>query len=165
METLTRRLGFVALSLFALANLGACTRPQPAQPTAVSHGGSISDHVSFIDHLRGRGLTVGIIGDVQRPFLRATGTRVRLDGGPLTQPVELQSYSYDDTASGTNGARAAEADAEQIGPNGTPKTTVVTWSGAPHWFRKERVIVLYVGSDQVVLTLLTELLGPQFAGQ
>jgi len=38
------------------------------------------------------------------------------------------------------------------------------YKGEPHFFRKERVLVLYTGEDKAVLNLLTHLLGPQFAG-
>jgi len=138
---------------------------QPGAPVVSSHGGPIKDHVSFVDHLRATGLTVDIVGDVQQPFLRAKGTQLHLSGGDLKQPVDIQSYNYDDTDLGTDGLAAAQADAAQIEPNGMPKTTNVQWNAAPHWFRTERVIVLYLGDDPAVLGLLTTLLGPQFAGQ
>ncbi len=45
-----------------------------------------------------------------------------------------------------------------------PKDSKALWVGPPHWFRKERLIVLYVGDDKAVLELLRELMDPQFAG-
>ena len=41
----------------------------------------------------------------------------------------------------------------------------ISWIAPPHFFRKERVIVLYLGTDAKVLAVLTELLGAQFAGR
>ena len=76
----------------------------------------------------------------------------------------MQSYDYGDIELGTDGIQAAEADASQIGPDGTPRTMMLTWVAPPHCFRKARVIVLYGGDDAAVLTLLSAALGPQFAG-
>ncbi len=147
-------------------------QPDPTGPASVvtvgiegySHGGPLRDHVSFVDHLRGKGYQVEPVADVRQPFLSAVGTVLRVSGGELQRPIELQSYNYDDTELGEDGLKAAEEDASKIGPDGQPRTTSVLWKGEPHFFRKERVLVLYLGEDKVVLDLLTDLLGPQFAG-
>ena len=153
-------------SLLVLVLLGvvACGQAGPAgQATSntgtagLSHGGPIVDQVSFIDHLRGTGLQVEVAEEVQQPFFQAKGTLLRISGGALAQTVELQVYNYDEAA-------AAEADASQLGPDGNPRTMMITWVAPPHFFRKERVVVLYNGSDQTVIDLLTQALGPQFAG-
>lgn len=125
---------------------------------AVSHGGPVKDHVSLIDALRGKGWTVEPVGAVEQPFLQGMGTTLRISGGELQQPAELQSFEYDDLA-------VAASDAEQIDPDGNPRTTMITWIAPPHFFRKEQVIVIYLGTDAAVLDALTELLGPQFAGR
>ncbi|HSH77925.1 MAG TPA: hypothetical protein VLA19_05255 [Herpetosiphonaceae bacterium] len=139
--------------------------PGGVQPAVQSHGGAVKDHVSFVDHLRDQGLTVEIVSDVQQPFLRGKGTLLRVSGGGIKQAAEIQSYNYDDTDLGTDGVKAAKEDADQIGPNGNPKTAMITWVAPPHFFRKERLIAIYVGDDPAVLKLLSEVLGPQFAGQ
>ncbi len=140
---------------------------EPAEtPVAlVTHGGPVRDHVSLIDHLRAQGLTADPVGSVEQPFLRAKGTTVRISGGPLTRPAELQSYDYNDTDFGGNGAAAAEADAQQLDQDGNPRTMMITWVAPPHFFRKERAFVIYLGEDPAVLQVLTEALGPQFAGR
>ena len=151
-----QRLGIVVLALLVACGL------QPSAST--SHGGPVRDHVSFVDNLRAQGLTVEIVGNVQQPFLRPPGTKLRISGGALTQPAEVESFNYDDTDLQMNGIRAADQDTSQIQPNGTPKTATVTWNGPPHFFRTQRVLVLYVGTDPAVLKLLADTLGPQFAG-
>jgi hypothetical protein len=142
--------------------------PSQAETTATSsktsHGGPVRDHVSFVDNLRSRGVTVEIGRAVQQPFLRPHGTALRLSGGELTQEAVVQSYNYDDTDLGGNAAQAMTEDAARIRPDGSVETAVVEWIAPPHFFRTERLLVLYVGSDATVLKLLTELLGPQFAG-
>ena len=39
------------------------------------------------------------------------------------------------------------------------------WMSDPHFYRYDRVIVLYVGTSPAMLDLLTRVLGPQFAGR
>jgi hypothetical protein len=159
----------VGLALLAVASTAcACGASFPLQAGGSppqSHGGPVRDHVSFVDALRAAGYAVAIVGKVQQPFLRVPGTVLQLSGPDLRGPAELQSYNYDERDIGTDGLAAARADADQIQPDGQPRGARVTWTGPPHFFRSERVLVLYVGDDPAVLRLLTTLLGPQFAGQ
>ncbi|HEV2013498.1 MAG TPA: hypothetical protein VGR77_06420 [Candidatus Dormibacteraeota bacterium] len=123
-----------------------------------SHGGPVQDQVSLIDALR-KSLTVDISGTVAQPFLRPqSGTTVRLSGASLAAPADLQLFEY-------GSAAAAGADAHQIRADGsgTP-TTIVDWVAPPHFFLKGRVLVIYVGNDPAVISLLGGVLGPQFAG-
>ncbi len=132
-------------------------------PTA-SQGGPVKDQASFVDALRRKGLKVDVTGSVEQPFLQTEGTTLTVSGGNLKEPAELQSFNYDDKDLGTNGLNAAAEDASQIDPNGNPRTARINWIAPPHFFRKERVIVIYLGRDTNALALLTELLGPAFAG-
>lgn len=123
----------------------------------ISHGGPVVDHVSFVDALRACGVTVHPGDMIEQPFLRAEGVVLQLRGGGLSQPIEVQSFAYE------NSTTAAD-DAAQIGPDGNPPTMMITWIGTPHFFRAERVIVIYVGEDRSALDLLTDILGPPFVG-
>lgn len=136
--------------------LAACGTVQGPQ----SHGGPVQDQVSLIDALRSKNVTVDISGTVSQPFLsRQSGTTVRLSGGAVTTPADLQLFEY-------GSASAASADAKQIRPDGGgTATTQISWVAPPHFFLKGRVMVLYVGNDRAVLSLLQSLLGPQFAGR
>ena len=157
-------IGYVALALTVL--IGCRGLPmQGVGSVPQSHGGPVRDHVSLVDALRAAGYSVSPAGDVQQPFFRARGTLLRISGGDLSAPADVQSFNYDDRDLGTDGLAAAQADADQIQPDGQPKTTRVTWSGPPHFYHKERVIVLYVGSDPQLLDALQAQLGAQFAGQ
>ena len=166
-----RRLGAGFALVVLLAGSAACgweqwgllsqTGGSPPQ----SHGGPVQDHVSFVDALRAAGYAVDPVGQLQQPFLHVPGTRLRISGADLTGPAEIQSYNYDDRDLGTDGLVTARADADQIQPDGQPRTARVTWNGPPHFFRKQRVLVIYVGDDPALLGVLTNLLGAQFAGR
>jgi hypothetical protein len=124
-----------------------------------SHDGPVQDQVSLIDALR-KSVTVDVTGSIAQPFLHPdSGTSVRLRSGTLTAPADVQLFEY-------GSAAAALADAHQIRSDGSgTATTTVDWVAPPHFFLKGRVMVLYVGNDPAVLSLLQSLLGPQFAGR
>lgn len=128
-----------------------------ASPAIVDHA-AVGDDDRFIAALEACGLTVELVGPIEQPFLRAgNAIQIRVRGGGLAQPADIQVFSYADPA-------MAAADAAQIGPDGNPRTMIIEWIAPPHFFRAERLIVLYVGYDQAVIDLLTALLGPPFAG-
>jgi hypothetical protein len=130
----------------------------PPEPTrvATSHGGPVRDHVSLVDNLRARGLTVIPLESVVQPFLRGDGTVLAVSGAGVTS-TQLQSFEYES-------AQAAAADAATLTPECNPRMTSIMWMGPPHFYRAGRVLVIYVGSDTGMTGLLTELLGPQVCG-
>jgi hypothetical protein len=166
-----RRTAIALCLLVSVAALAACEQVGHVFPLRAggsppqSHGGPVRDHVSFVDALRAAGYTVDPVGQVRQPFLRAAGTVLRIGGGGLRGSAEVQSYNYDDRDLGTDGFAAARADADRIQPDGQPSTGRVAWTAPPHFFRKERLLVIYVGADPAVVRLLAVMLGPQFAGQ
>lgn len=124
-----------------------------------SHGGPVQDQVSLIDALR-KTVTLDISGTISQPFLNPqSGTTVRISGGTLTTPADLQLFEYHD-------ASAASADAKRISSDGSgTAATKISWVAPPHFFLKGRVMVLYVGNDPAVVSLLRGVLGAQFAGR
>lgn len=44
------------------------------------------------------------------------------------------------------------------------KVIEISWVSAPHFFKKNTMMVQYIGEDQNIIKLLTTYLGPQFAG-
>lgn len=136
---------------------GGTSGPTQGGPVVMSHGGALTGHVGLVDNLRAKGLMVEPTSEIEQPFLGVKGTTLRISGGEIKEPAEIQSFEYPS-------ADAADADLSQIGADGNPKNSIVEWTGAPHFFRKEQLVVLYVGEDQAVVNLLAELLGPQIAG-
>lgn len=138
------------------SGLGGVSSPG-AVSTPASHGGMVRDHVSFVDALRGAGVRVEIMGSTSRPALRPHGTKLSLTGGPLGSAAVLESYNYDSTDLGQDGALVARSDVDRL--------MTATPAGEEHVFLKDRVVVLYPGSAAPVLTLLEGLLGPQVTGR
>ncbi|MDQ3099729.1 MAG: hypothetical protein M3Q44_08355 [bacterium] len=160
------------VTLLPILALTACTTNQ-TQPSAaptrstvpVSHGGEVKDQVSFIDNLREKGIEVTFGDPVEQPFLQAKGSQLILKGNALSDSSEIQAYNYDDADLKTDGLKAAESDAAEIDASGDPITSKILWVGGPHWFRKDRLMVLYAGDDANTIKVLEDLLGKQFAGK
>ncbi|HXG49808.1 MAG TPA: hypothetical protein VNN77_00180 [candidate division Zixibacteria bacterium] len=71
----------------------------------------------------------------------------------------VQVFEYPD-------ARRANAEAALVSPDGrTVGTTKPHWLGPPHFFKKGRLIVLYVGDNDKVVETLSRALGRPFAGE
>lgn len=121
----------------------------------------------FVAQIEGRGIRVERLAEAQQPFLRAIGSRQRLQGGPLANPVEVQIYAYDQSVNAAADAARVQPDttARWADPDGNVRTMSFVWSGPPHFFLRATVLVFYVGADPAALALLGDLLGPQFAGR
>jgi hypothetical protein len=103
----------------------------------------------FIVALRGLGATAEVVVTVPpaSSLLSAPTTRVQVNG------VDVFVFEF---------ASAAEVDAAVARVPGILALTL--FPSRPHFFRGNRIIVLYVGTDAAVIALLERLLGPQFAG-
>jgi hypothetical protein len=58
-----------------------------------------------------------------------------------------------------------DREARRVSSNGmTIGTSKPSWLSIPHFYKTEKLIVLYVGDDQTILRILQSTLGDQFAG-
>ncbi len=135
--------------VLAIVGLAGCTSEKPP----VSHGGPVTDYVSLIDNLRQAGATVEPSGEVAQPFFTVTGNIITVNGG------DVQVFEYADAA-------AAEAEAALVSPDGfSVGTSMISWVATPHFYKTDRLIVLYVGDSEAVTNVLESVLGQQFAGR
>lgn len=114
--------------------------------------GTIDDRTDLVDALRERELTVEMAGSVEQPLFSVRGVLLRASGGGLSQPVELQSFEYDE-------AGQVDRALETIEPGVQGRTVHVSWLAPPHLYRAGRLLVLYIGEDEETLSLLREMLG------
>lgn len=144
-----RRSWWLWLPVTAVFGLVGCLG---SDDTVTSHGGPVVDHVSFIDTLRAGGHKVEPKGPINQPFLSVQGQMIEIDG------TDVQVFEY-------RAASAAKVEAEKVSPDGTGVgTTRISWMEPPHFYRKGKIIALYLGSDLKILQTLEAVLGPQFAG-
>ena len=131
--------------------------PTKGPGETVSHGGPAVDYVSLIDNLRANDATVNPEGEIEQPFFSVTGFSIQVNG------ASVQVFEYDT-------AEDAEADASLVSPDGSSigsstGTAMPFWVDDPHFYYKEKIIVLYVGDDPGIEKLLKSVLGSQFAGR
>ncbi len=129
------------VGVVALIALGACA--STAFPTDLN---------SLIDSLEAAGAVVQPAGDISQPFLAVSGRIIEVDN------TDVQVFEYSDTT-------AANADADMVSADGSSVgATMISWVATPHFYKSGKLIVLYVGDNQAVISILREVLGSQFAG-
>ncbi len=127
--------------------------PTKGPNETVSHGREAVDYVSLIDNLRVNNATVIPEGEIEQPFFSVTGFSIQVNSS------SVQVFEY-------NTAEDAEADASFVSSDGSSiGTSMPFWVDDPHFYYKEKIIVLYVGDDPAIEELLESVLGSQFAGR
>src|SRR5687767_14046128 len=143
-----------ALLLIFGVLLSACGgAPAASASNASPEPAAVEDQASLIAALEAAGATVDVGEPISQPFFSAEGNIIKVNG------ADVQVFAYEN-------AEEMELESSQIAPDGSSNaTTMITWIDTPHFYKTGRIIVLYVGSDQTILSLLENVLGPQFAGR
>ena len=136
-------------TIFVLLSLTGCNA---SDPTPVSHGGPVQDHVSLVDTLRAQGLMVEPTGPISQPFFSVPGQTLQVNG------QDIQVFEFADASSMKSQAKEISQDGMSIG------NTVVQWISPPHFFSTGKIIVLYLGTDTELLKQLETALRKQMAG-
>jgi hypothetical protein len=90
-------------------------------------------------------------GEVSQEFFQAPGRLLRVN------EAEVQVFQY-------ASVEARQSDSSLIGPGGSEiGTMMVTWVDRPNFWASGRLIVLYVGQDEAVISLLSQVLGDPIA--
>jgi hypothetical protein len=87
---------------------------------------------------------------------------------PNTMSVAARYIIFDDYVVSVfeySSSLEMEADADRIDKNGfVIGSAHISWVSYPHFFKKGKIIALYVGEDREILDFLNHHLGEQFAG-
>lgn len=113
----------------------------------------VPDHRALIGNLRAAGAQVVQTERLRQPFFDVEARILEVDG------EGVQVFEYDDAATAAAQAARVSKDGSQIG------ASKPLWIGPPHFYRKGRLLVLYLGADTRTLERLACLLGPPFAGR
>jgi hypothetical protein len=151
------KLFILATALFIAAvgcAIGGEESPGPDRdPSKQSKRGTVTDSPSLIKSLRALGAGATAAGDVEQPFFSIKGAMIKVHG------EDVQVFQYANAA-------AAEAEATPISQDGMAVgTRKIFWVGPPHFFKTDKLLVLYVGDNAKVLKTLEAVLGRQFAGR
>ena len=135
--------------------LTACNRTSTESALAQgskTRAGAVTDLASLLNSLRAARAGGEVTGEVDQPFLTVKGTMIKVRG------EDVQVYQYAN-------AVAADADGANISRDGaTVGKSKIHWIGTPHFYKKEKLLVLYLGDNDAVLKTLETFLSRQFAG-
>ena len=141
---------FLTFGVFLSACGGA---PAANASNASPEPAVVEDQARLIAALQAAGATVEMGEPISQPFFSVEGNIVKVNG------ADVQVFEYEST-------EEMELESSQIAPDGSSNaTTMITWVDTPHFYKTGRIIVLYIGSDETILNLLEQVLGPQFAGR
>ena len=144
---------FVAASL-TFAQPARHWQRKKARPTYRSSSKTKSPElVRLAEELHAQGASVLLTKEkVSQPFFSMAGRIIYING----EAVQVFEYGI---------SSAAEANARRVSADGaTIGTSKPSWMAPPHFFRRGKLIVLYVGRNQTIVDLLQKALGNQFAG-
>ncbi len=94
-----------------------------------------------------------VVGVMSQPFFSVDAQVLNAYG------EDRQVFEYDSTDDALD-----DVDESGLTPEGQFQTVMVTWIDTPHFYQTGNLIVLYVGSNSDITTMLETLLGPQIAG-
>ncbi len=109
---------------------------------------------ALVRALQQQGATVTRAGSLPQssyPFLSVSAQLLQVNG------ADVQVFEY-------ASAMRADSDASKVSPTGSPiGQSQVSWMDTPHFYKRDRLIVLYVGHSADVLRMLEAVLGAAFA--
>ena len=147
----------VILSACAPAPVASPTKSPAAAPTTLSpttsSGSLIGGYTELLGALRATGVAVEPAGNVSQPFFPVEGHLVKVNG------EDVQVFEFADNATMEQHAMRVSATGSSIG------TTMVNWMASPHFFKKGKIIAIYVGDAPQGIGALQAVFGPQFAGR
>jgi len=106
----------------------------------------------MLEELKSTDASVNTGEKVSQPFFSPQGQVIKLND------EDVQVFEYSSEADANKETMLVSVDGSSAG------TTMITWIDTPHFYQSGKIIVLYVGNNPEVIEILTELLGPQFAG-
>ena len=133
------------LSIMLLVVIGAAGCQTPVAPG----GATMMD--TLVASLRQEGAKVERMETLPRsayPFFSTQAVRLQVNG------LDVQVFEF-------TSAAESEANARGIAATGTPiGATQITWVDTPHFYQRDRIIVLYVGRASLLTQLLEKVLDP-----
>ncbi len=150
--SLLRRVGVLLLCAACVASYAGNPEISRGAQAAAAKGPTLRVE-NLIDALRAAGGTVRAEGSIDQPFFAVPAQAIDVDG------EGVQVFEYPGAAAADAQAATVSRDGSQVG------TSKPFWIGAPHFYKKANLLVLYLGDDERVLKLLQNVLGQQFAGR
>ena len=140
--------GILSLALLTfIIILISCTQPSQSGIRAI-----VNNYNTLVGNLVDANVGRASTEEIDQSFFSVKGKVA------IVNEENIQVFEYDNENS-------AYKDASQVSLDGTSiKTSMVTWTDNPHFYRNEKIIVLYIGHNEKTIKILEGLLGYEFAG-
>ena len=102
---------------------------------------------------RAAAAAVDLAGAVSQPFFAPQGQVLSVNG------EDVQVFEFTSSEEADTGAQRISAGGSSIG------ASMVGWVAPPHFYKAGQLIVIYVGSDDGIISALQRGMGAQFAGR
>jgi hypothetical protein len=133
----------IMLSLIALGNGCASTKP-------------VTDYSTVLNHLNVSDVSFREDGEITQDFFNVKSRII------VINESNIEVFEYDTP-------EAMKVESKYVSPiDGSTfirpdKIVSVNWIDSPHFYKAGRIIVLYVGRNQTIISLLENILGKEFA--
>jgi hypothetical protein len=134
--------------ILALAVVAGCQGTSPSSPTP----SRIDGVEGLVSDLSASGASARAAGTFTADPLPGQGTLLCVG----QEAVRVYSYASPEERAQV-AARIDPRDPSKVG------TAIVEWTGSPRFWQRDRILVLYLGSDAATEALLTAVLGQPFA--
>ena len=114
--------------------------------------GTVNDYVTFLEAINSRGLTFELKETIDDSSF-SVPTKVLSIGGH-----DVQVFEFASEQDALSASTIVSNDGTEIG------LSIIRWMDIPHFYTQGNLIVLYVGQNPEITSLLDSLLGNQFAG-
>ena len=142
----------IPILLIACVTLAACGDDEP--PRSMEDIDVASPSYNIVNLLTATGNEVEVVGRAPVQYFDAKNVVIRVNGG-----IDLELYEFGSKEDLEEAAAKVSPDATTI--EGKP----ITWKAPPHFFKTDKVIILYMGADPANVAQLASAFGPQFAGK
>ena len=136
---------FVVFAALAVSSCAASSM-QPSDLTSSTD--------ALIRALQQQGATVtraGTLSQSAHPFFSVNAQIIQVNG------ADVQVFEYPS-------ATRADSDSAKVSPTGSPiGQSQISWMDTPNFYKRDRLVVLYVGHSVDVMKPLEAILGPPFA--
>ena len=141
-------IGGCSVVVVVIVAIATC-RPEP-----------VTDYSTLLRYLRDSDTSIVEEGEVDEEFFDIEGRSVTVNGSA----IEVYEYAN---------VEDMESEASCVSPDGFGITKErgdmvvhkgVSWINPPHFYKAGRIIVIYIGDNDSIISLLENALGKQFAG-
>jgi len=143
----------LSLAILGLLACAACKDDIPPPPRSAADIDVASPTYNIINLMTASGNKVDVIGGAAHPYFKTRHAAVRVNNG-----VDLELYEFSSSDDLNEAAASISPDGSKIASDS------IAWPAPPHFYKTDKVIILYMGSDRDNMVQLASAFGNQFAG-